>query len=118
MSDTVCLIIRKPPVGSTDSLEALRLSLGIYSADVEPAIVLIEDGVFNAVRGIDESRAIRPATNPYVEEVVDCDIPIHVVEEDAHERGLGPADFNEFVQFVSRRQLGALIGAHRTVFAF
>lgn len=118
MNDTVCLVIRKPPVGSTDSLEALRLSLGIFSADVEPTIVLMEDGVFNAVRGLDESRADRPATKPFVEEVVDCDIPVHVVEEDARERGLGPADFDEFVQFVSRRQLGALIGPHRTVFAF
>lgn len=118
MADKICILVRKPPVGSKNSLEAFRVSLGLYVGDVTATIVLLGDGVFNAVRGVDPELAGRPSMKLFVDEVVDCEITPKLVREDAQERGLEEADLAEFAELISRQELGKILQEHELVVAF
>lgn len=118
MADKICILVRKPPVGSKDSFEAFRVSLGLYVADVAATIVLLGDGVFNAVRGVDPERAGRPSMQLFIDEVVDCEITPKLVREDAQERGLSDADLADFVEPISRGDLGKILREHELIVGF
>ncbi|CAB1128303.1 putative DrsE domain-containing protein [Candidatus Hydrogenisulfobacillus filiaventi] len=118
MADRLLILVRRPPVGTHNSLEAFRVALGLLVGNVEPAVVLLEDGVYNALPGVDPTRVGRAALGVFLEEAVDWEVPIYLVREDAQARGLDPAQLASFVRPLARAELGALIREYGTVAGF
>ena len=49
MLGSICVLIRKAPYGTEDAFAGLRLGLATIANGLETEIVLLEDGVFNAL---------------------------------------------------------------------
>ncbi|MCL6562681.1 MAG: DsrE family protein [Firmicutes bacterium] len=118
MAEKVCMMVRKAPIGSNDALEAFRLSLGLFVADVEATVVLVGDGVLNAVRHLDGQEVKRPTPQEYLQAMADSGLSIWAVEEDLVARGLSEAMVEDFVQVVGWERLAPMLEAEPLIWAF
>lgn len=118
MAGRVCMMVRKAPVGSNDALEAFRLSLGLFVADVEATVILVGDGVLNALRNLDGREAKRPTPQEYLQAAAESGIPIWAVQEDLVARGVPGSALEDFVQVASWAQLSPMLEGENLIWAF
>lgn len=118
VAEKVCMMVRKAPIGSNDALEAFRLSLGLFVADVEATVILVGDGVLNALRNLDGKEVKRPTPQEYLEAIADSGLSIWAVQEDLMTRGLSEAAVEDFVQIASWEQLAPRLEAEHLIWAF
>ncbi len=114
----VLVLVRKPPVGGKDSLEAFRVSVGLWAGDTTPEVLLLGDGVYNALVKTAPAAAKRPVASRFLAELDLCDIVPLAVREDLADRGIREDDLVAGVRLVSRMEAGELIQRHETVVAF
>lgn len=107
---SVCAVLSRPPVGSRAPLEILRFSLALLAGDIEYRLILIEDGVFHALRDLPpDTPQGRPTTQRLLEDSTDFDVQVYAVAEDLAPRGLGAGDLIPAVEVISEEKVAGLL---------
>jgi sulfur relay (sulfurtransferase) DsrF/TusC family protein len=112
------IVIRKPPFGSVDSWEAMRLALSFYAQRAPVSVALEGPGVLNWV-----SNMIPEATSPrsvsrFVEDLGKFSVPVYLVLEDLGVAGFTPNDLaSPHAQIIQRSEFAHMVASHDAVVA-
>ncbi len=111
-----CTVVRQPPIGSRDSLEAIRFSMGmtLLGNVAETYVVLEGDGVFHALDELPEKVLDRDTSRINVVDSIDFDGQIYAVQEDLAARGLSEKDLIPGVKVISAQQVAELVSQANT----
>lgn len=112
-----CAVVRQPPIGSLDSFEILRFTLGLVllgSHVIEIHTVLEGDGVFHALKELPEKVNGRDTSRIHVVDGIDFDMIAYVVQEDMVVRGLSEDDLLDEVKVIPADQVSDIIAQAKT----
>ena len=117
-SRTALLLIRKPPCGSVDSWEAMKLALAFYGAQASVRVVFEGDGVANWVANMTPGSAKAASVLRFVKDLEAFGVPVFLVSEDFAARGFVPADLaSPHAKLIERSALAAMIASSDSVAA-
>lgn len=106
MVRSVCTVITRPPVGSRDSLEILHFSLALLAGDIEYRLILMDDGVFHALRDLPpKTPQGRQTVQRLLEDSIDFDVQVCVVGDDLASRGVGEEDLIPAVDVIPAQKV-------------
>ncbi len=112
------MIVRKPPFGSADSWEALRLALSFYAQRAPITVVLEGPGVLNWVAGIASEAGSAQSVSRFVKDLALFGVPVFIVSEDLLECGFAAADLaSQHAVLMPRSQLAQMLASYDTVVA-
>ena len=118
MIKNTLIIIRKPPFGSVDSWEGLRLSLSFYASSLPVEILLEGPGVFNWLKGITPESSDPHSVSRFANDLEKFDLPVFVVADDLANFGLNQDDLISLhPKIISRKEAALMIAAHETTIA-
>lgn len=106
----VCVVVRRPPLGSRDSWEVMRFSLGLLAGDLDYRLILEGDGVFHGLEDLPpRTPQGRDSVRRLLEDSMDFDVEVYAVAEDLAARGLRPDDLVAKVEVVPARRVADFI---------
>ena len=112
------MIVRKPPFGSADSWEALRLALSFYAQRAPIAVVLEGYGVLNWVSGIITEAGSAMSVSRFVKDLALFGVPVFIVSEDLLENGFNATDLaSQHPVLISRSRLAHMLTSYDVVVA-
>lgn len=92
MSKKVLFVVYQPPVGSVWVNEAFRTAFGMYGEDVEPALLLVNEGVVALARECKPERLGLLSVKMVQRYVKRYGTPIYAVGEDLDAYGVRDVD--------------------------
>ena len=118
MANSALVLITKAPYGLEEAFAGLRLALAMGVNDMKTSVVMLEDGVYNAV-GSQKPEAVKmPSNIEATKELFDFEIPVYVVREDLEARGIPESKLFEGLKVVPAATLRELIASHEVVTTF
>lgn len=118
MATSILVLITKPPYGLEDAFAGLRLGLAMAVNGMKTSVLMIGDGVYNAV-GSQKADALKmPSNVDATKELYDFEVPVYVVAEDLASRGVAESRLFEGLKTVSEAQARELLGQHDVVTTF
>jgi len=108
---TLLTIVKSAPYGREDAFAGLRFSLSQIAAGMLERCdtLLVEDGVYNTLKG-QRARAIQmPSNLDAVQDLLDMDARVLCMREHLEERGIPPESVLPGIEFVSASELPALV---------
>ena len=112
------VVVRKSPLGSVDSFEAMRLALSFYAADVPVTVLFEGPGALNWVSRVTGSDALAQSISRIVADFERFKIPTYVISEDLAENGFAPAELaSRHPTVIPRSQAHSMLMAYDTVVA-
>jgi tRNA 2-thiouridine synthesizing protein C len=118
MANSVLVLISKPPYGLEEAFAGLRMALAMGVNGMKTSVVLLEEGVFNAI-GSQKAEALKmPSNIDAAKELYDFDIPVYVVKEDLAERGIPEDRLFEGLKPVPATRVKELVAEHDLVTTF
>ena len=118
LADSMLVIVTKAPYGLEDAFAGLRLGLAMAVNGMRTSVVMVEDGVYNAVASQKPEAVSMPSNIEAIQDLYDFDVEVSVVSEDLAERGVGEDRLVEGVKVVDRSALPELISGHAVVTTF
>ncbi len=118
MAESMLVLVTKPPYGLEDAFAGLRLGLAMAVNGMTVSVVMLEDGVYNAVAGQKPDAVGMPSNVDATTELYDFDVSVYVVKEDLAERGLADATTVEGLKSVDRGALIEMVSTHDVVTTF
>jgi sulfur relay (sulfurtransferase) DsrF/TusC family protein len=112
------VIVTKAPYGLEDAFAGLRLGLAMAVNGMRTSVVMVEDGVYNAVASQKPEAVSMPSNVEAIQDLYDFDVEVSVVKEDLGERGVADDRLVEGVKVVDRSALPGLITGHAVVTTF
>ena len=113
MKQRTLIVIRKPPFGSVDSWEGLRLSLSFYASGLPVEILLEGVGVFNWLKGITPVSVDPQSVSRFATDIEKFELPVFVVAEDLANLGLNKDELvSTYPKIISSNDAALMIGAH------
>lgn len=109
--NSILTLIVKPPYGREDAFAGLRFALSqIASGALEKSdTVLIEDGVYNALKGQKSEDIGMPSNLDATQDLLELEGKVFCVKEDLDKRELSEVDMLEGLEFITRDRLPGLI---------
>lgn len=118
MASSILVLITKAPYGLEEAFAGLRLALAMGVNGMKTSVVMIEDGVYNAI-GSQKPEAVRmPSNIEATKELYDFDVPVYVVREDLVVRGIPEANLFDGLKVVSVQKAKELLAEHDLVTTF
>jgi len=118
MAGSMLVLITKPPYGLEDAFAGLRLGLAMAVNGMKTSVLMLEDGVFNAVAA-QKPEAIRmPSNIEATKELYDFEVPVYVVKEDLAARGISESQLFEGLKVVPASDIRKLVAEHEVVTTF
>ncbi len=118
MANSVLVMITKPPYGLEEAFAGLRMALAMGVNGMKTSVVLLEEGVYNAV-GTQKADTLKmPSNIDAAKELYDFDVPIYVVREDLAERGIPEDKLFEGLKVVPAMKAKELVAEHDVVTTF
>ncbi len=118
MANSTLVLITKAPYGVEDAFAGLRLALAMGVNGMKTTVVMVEDGVFNAV-GTQKPEAVKmPSNIEATKELYDFEIPVFVIKEDLAARGISEANLFEGLKVVPASALKDLVADHDVITTF
>ena len=112
------MIVRKPPFGSADSWEALRLALSFYAQRAPVAVVLEGPGVLNWVSGLVSEAGAALSVSRLVKDLGLFGVPVFIVSEDLLESGFDAANLaSQHAVLIPRSRLAHMLTTYDSVVA-
>ena len=109
MVDSICVLIRKAPYGTEGAFAGLRLALAIVANGIETKVVLMEEGVLNAVKHQDPAGIGMPSILDAVDDLLSLDASVYCVEDDMDGHGVTKKEMREEVVYITESDLSDLI---------
>ena len=118
MANSILVMITKPPYGLEEAFAGLRMALAMGVNGMKTTVLMLEDGVYNAV-GTQKPEAVRrPSNVEATKELYDFDIPVFVVKEDLEGRGIPESKLFEGLKTVPAGMVKDMVAEHDLVTTF
>jgi sulfur relay protein TusC/DsrF len=118
MASSSLVLITKAPYGLEEAFAGLRLALAMGVNGMKTSVVMLEDGVYNAL-GTQKPEAVRmPSNMDATKELYDFDVPVYVVKEDLAARGIPESKVFEGLKVVPASKVKELLAGHDVVTTF
>lgn len=118
MASSILVLVTKPPYGLEDAFAGLRLALAMAVNGMKTSVLMIEDGVFNAI-ATQKPEAVRmPSNIEATKELYDFEVPVYVVKEDLAARGISESKLFEGLKAVPASEARRLLAEHEVVTTF
>jgi sulfur relay protein TusB/DsrH len=112
MASSTLVLITKAPYGLEEAFAGLRLALAMGVNGMKTSVVMIEDGVYNAL-GTQKPEAVRmPSNMEATKELYDFDVPVYVVKEDLAARGIPESKLFDGLKVVPAAKAKDLLAEH------
>jgi len=109
----VLLLIRSRPYGTVTNFEGWRASVGMFGMDHEPTMLLLGDGVYAALKDMDDM-PIRMFKSVYKS----FDGRICVSKQSLEERKISPDELQEDLEIVDNAEIGKMFTENEIVVTF
>ncbi|MDY6959792.1 MAG: DsrE family protein [Halobacteriota archaeon] len=120
MADSLLVIITKPPYGTEDAFAGLRLALSQIAGGVvdKSDVILIEDGVFNAIKAQRSDAIEMPSNVEATEDLLDMGCTVYCVSEDLKARGIANDKLMEGLSIISKVEVSDLVSEYGLIASF
>jgi len=109
MVDSICVLIRKAPYGTENAFAGLRLALATAANGIDTKVVLMDEGILNAVCDQKPSDIGMPSILDAIDDLLSLDVKIYCVENSLDEHDIGKEILKEEMQFVEESGLSNLV---------
>ena len=118
MASSTLVLITRSPYGLEEAFAGLRLALAMGVNGMKTSVLMLEDGVYNAV-GTQRSEIVKmPSNIEATKELYDFEIPVYVVKEDLAARGIPESRLFEGLKVVPASDAKKLLEEHDVVTTF
>ncbi len=118
MARSILLLITKPPYGYEDAFAGLRLGLAMAVNGLRTSVLMIGEGVYNAI-GAQKSDSLKmPSNVEATKELYDFEVPVYVVREDLTSRDIHESRLFEGLKIISLAQVRQMLDDHDVVTTF
>ena len=118
MAGSTLVLITKPPYGLEEAFAGLRLALAMGVNGMKTSVLMIEDGVYNAVGTQKAETVAMPSNMDATKELYDFDVPVYVVKEDLASRAIDESVLFDGLKVVSASKAKELLAEHDVVTTF
>lgn len=118
MASSILVLIMHAPYGLEEAFAGLRLALAMGVNGLKTSVVMLEDGVYNAVGSQKADVLKMPSNMDATKELYDFDVSVFVVKEDLASRDLPESRLFEGLKVIQSSQLKQLLGEHELVVTF
>lgn len=118
MAKSILVLITKSPYGLEEAFAGLRLALAMGVNGMKTSVLMIEDGVYNAV-GTQKSETVgMPSNIDATKELYDFEIPVYVVKEDLASRNIPESRLFDGLKPIEAAKARELLTEHELVTTF
>ncbi|HUW42739.1 MAG TPA: DsrH/TusB family sulfur metabolism protein [Thermoplasmata archaeon] len=118
MASSILVLITRPPYGLEEAFAGLRLALSTGVNGMKTSVVLMEDGVYNAVASQKSEILKMPSNVEATKDLYDFDVQVLVVKEDLASRGIQESRLFDGLKVIPREQLKEALSEHDIVTTF
>jgi len=118
MANSTLVLITKSPYGLEEAFAGLRLALAMGVNGMRTSVVMLEDGVYNALATQKPEVVKMPSNVEATKELYDFDIPVYVVKEDLSKRGVSESSLFEGLKVIPTEKVRELLSEHEVVTTF
>jgi len=118
MAQSILFLITRAPYGVEEAFAGLRMALAFSVNGAKTSVVMMDDGVHNAVAAQRADAIKMPSNMDATKELYDFDAKVYVVKEDLASRGIDESRIFEGLQLVSAKELPGLLAEHDVVTTF
>jgi len=118
MAGSTLVLVTKPPYGLEEAFAGLRLALAMAVNGMKTSVVMMDDGVYNAVASQKAEAVSMPSNMEATKELYDFDVSVMVVREDLAAREIDESKVFEGLKVISEADLKALLAEHEVVTTF
>ncbi|MGQ9588353.1 MAG: DsrH/TusB family sulfur metabolism protein [Thermoplasmata archaeon] len=118
MANSTLVLITKPPYGLEDAFAGLRLALAMSVNGMKTSVLMLEDGVYNAIAAQKAEAVKMPSNIEATKELYDFDVPVYVVKEDLEARGIPESKLFDGLRPIHSEKTRELIAEHDVVTTF
>ncbi len=118
MAESILVLITKPPYGLEEAFAGLRLALAMGVNGMKTTVLMLEDGVYNAVATQKPDAIAMPSNIDATKDLYAFEAPIYVVKEDLASRGIPESKLFEGLKTIEVSKIKALMAEHDIVTTF
>ena len=118
MANSILVMITKPPYGLEEAFAGLRMALAMGVNGMKTTVLMLEDGVYNAVMTQKPEAVKMPSNIEATKELYDFDIPVFVVKEDLEGRGIPESKLFEGLKTVPAAKVRDMVAEHDVITTF
>ncbi len=118
MASSILVLITRAPYGLEEAFAGLRLALAMGVNGLKTSVVLMEDGVYNAVGSQKPEILKMPSNADATKDLYGFDVQVNVVKEDLASRGISETRLFEGLKVIPSSQLKQLAIEHDLVTTF
>jgi tRNA 2-thiouridine synthesizing protein C len=112
MAKSILVLITKPPYGLEEAFAGLRLALAMGVNGMKTSVIMVEDGVFNALGTQKPEEVKMPSNIEATKELYDFEVPVYVVKEDLEARGIPESKLFEGLKVVPAAKAKEMLAEH------
>jgi tRNA 2-thiouridine synthesizing protein C len=109
MVDSVCVLIRRAPYGAENAFAGFRLALATAANGIDTKVVLMEEGVLNAVCDQNSADIGMPSILDAMEDLLSLDVGIYCVEDHLDDLGVVKEVLRKEMNYIPETDLSDLI---------
>jgi len=118
MASSTLVLVTKAPYGLEEAFAGLRLALAMGVNGMKTSVLMLEDGVYNALAAQKADAVKMPSNMDATKELYDFDVPVYVVKEDLEARGIPESKLFEGLKVVPVSMARQLLAEHDVVTTF
>lgn len=118
MAKSILVLVTRPPYGLEEAFAGLRLALAMAVNGMKTTVLMLEDGVFNAVSTQKPEAIKMPSNIDATKDLYDFESQILVVKEDLEARGIPESKLFDGLKVIESAKIGQLLSEHDLVTTF
>jgi tRNA 2-thiouridine synthesizing protein D len=118
LAESILVMITKPPYGLEEAFAGLRLALAMGVNGMKTTVLMIEDGVYNAVGTQKPDVIAMPSNIEAAKDLSAFEAPVYVIKEDLASRGIPESRLFEGVKTVEASKVKELLAEHDVITTF
>jgi len=118
MAESILVLITRPPYGLEEAFAGLRLALAIAVNGMKTTVLMMEDGVFNAVAAQKPEAVKMPSNVEATKDLYDFEVPVYVVKEDLQARGIPESSLFEGLKVIDLGRVKDLLAENDLITTF
>jgi sulfur relay (sulfurtransferase) DsrF/TusC family protein len=118
MATSTLVLVTKAPYGLEDAFAGLRLALAMGVNGMKTSVLMMDDGVYNAVASQNSGAVGMPSNMDATKELYDFEVPVCVVREDLEKRGIPESGLFEGLKPVPASEARKMLADHDVVTTF
>jgi tRNA 2-thiouridine synthesizing protein C len=109
MVESIGVLVRKAPYGVEDAFAGLRLGLATIANDIITRVILMEDGIFNAVKHQNPGKIGMPSILETLNDLLSLDVKLYCLEDHLLERGIQKQDLIDNLIYINENDISNII---------